>query len=251
VAADVDVLGGFPGSIRVVNYLARTTVVVTDRCLIVGEGTRTGFAIPRDDLLGVGLVRAARQAAPALVIRYQDGDTVRTFGIQVRGLARTVAGTWRAEEILRALAGRGVPVIDEQRVAGPGRLVMSWREARARAGEPLLWSGTTTAAVGGWFGGRRSSCRVWVTNASLFWCCREGQGVNRLALTDITDVRVGPFDTVLVSTSDGLGHKFDLPFAFPASEQRAGFLDALKRGGLSPQQAVPPLMPWARSVSPR
>jgi hypothetical protein len=74
-SAVVDVIGGFPGSIRSANLLTRTTVVTTDRYLVVGEGTATGFAIRLQDVIGAGLVRSAAQTTPALVIRYRDGDT--------------------------------------------------------------------------------------------------------------------------------------------------------------------------------
>jgi hypothetical protein len=253
--ASVDVYGGFPGSIRSASLLTRTSLITTDRYLVVGEGTGAGFAIRIEDMIGAGIVRSAAQSTPGLTIRYRDGDRVRTFGLGFRGISRTVSGEFRAETVMRALATVGVPVLDERRITGPVRMAMTWDEARTRGHEPLQWSGTASAAVGGWFGARRSACRVWLTSSSLFWCCREGQGINRLDLACITDVRVGPFDTVLVSTADGLGHQFEVPFRFDlrASDQdpeavMVAFVDALRASGVPASQAVPPQAPWLRGM---
>lgn len=249
--AAVDVVGGFPGAVRAASMLTRAEMIISDHYLVVGEGTSHGFALPLADVLGAGLIRSAAQATPGLVVRYREGDAVRIFGVRFRGVSRTLAGAWRAEEALRALAAQGVPVSDERRVAGPSRLAMSWDDARARGDEPVLWTGAATAAVGGWFGGRRNACRVWLTDASLFWCCREGQGVNRLCLSEIAGVRVGPTATVLVATSDGLGHQFELPFVFANDDDLGAFLDALARRDIAVTPAPAPLTPWLRGMSAR
>jgi hypothetical protein len=249
--AAVDVVGGFPGAVRAASLLTRTTLIISDHYLVVGEGTPYGFALPLADLLGAGVFRSATQATPGLTIRYREGDTVRTFGMQFRGVSRTLAGAWRAEEALRALAAQGVPVSDERRIAGPSRLSMSWQDARARGDEPVLWSGAATAAVGGWFGGRRNACRVWITDASLFWTCREGRGVNRLCLSEIAGVRVGPTATVLVATSDGLGHQYELPFVFANDDDLGAFLDALARVDIAATPAPASLTPWLRGLPAR
>jgi hypothetical protein len=251
--ASVDVIGGFPGSIRSANLLTRLALTTTDRYLVVGEGIGEGFAIRLEDVLGAGIVRSPARSTPGLSIRYQDGDAVRTFGLRFRGISRSISGEFRAERVLRALAAVGVPELDERRIAGPTRIAMTWDEARSRGNEYLLWSGAATAAVGGWFGSRRNTCRVWLTTSSLFWCCREGQGINRLDIADITGVRVGPFDTVLVSTCDGMGHQFDLPFVFDLRTDdqdpealMAAFIDALRESGVPASQAAPPQAPWLR-----
>ena len=102
-SAPVDVRGGFPGGIRIGNVLERVQLVVSARYLSIGEGAAAGFALRLHELRGAGLVRHGRQAAPCLVVRYQDADVVRTFGVAFRGLARTFSGRWRAEEVLQAL----------------------------------------------------------------------------------------------------------------------------------------------------
>jgi hypothetical protein len=187
------------------------------------------------------------------VIRYQDGDQVRTFGLEFRGLARTFSGRWRAEEILQALEEGGVPMTDERAIAGPGRIALTWDEALERANEELRWSGETTAAIGGWFAARRGPCHVWLTAASLFWSARNGTGVNRLALDAITGARAGDAATVVVSTADGLGHQYEIPFTFERAvsgespdAQRAAFLDALRAAGVQVWPAPPALAPWIR-----
>ena len=250
-AATVDVHGGFPGSIRTGNRLPRTSAIVSARYLVVGEGTADGFALPLDDILSAGLVRVAGQPVPGLVVRYREEDRLRVFGLEFRGLTRTLAGRWRAEEVLAALAGCGVPVADERRIGGPARLKLTWEEAEAFAGEDLRWSGLSTASVGGWFGARRSCCRVWLTCTSLFWCCRQGSGVNRLPLADISGVQAGPYSTVLVATTDAAGCAYEVPFRFElavngqsADMQRAGFLEHLRAAGLAVRPAMPPLAPW-------
>jgi hypothetical protein len=252
-AAAVDVRGGFPGSIGIGNHFPGTKVVVSARYLVVGEGDSRGFALRLHELRGAGIVRPGRQALPALVIRYQDGDQVRTFGLEFRGLARTFSGRWRAEEVLQALEEGGVPITDERSIAGPGRIALTWDQARERAGEELRWSGETTAAVGGWFCARRGPCRVWLTVASIFWSTCKGNGVNRLALDAITGARAGDAATVVVSTADGLGHQYEIPFTFERAvtgenpdAQRAAFLDALRAAGVAIWPATPALAPWIR-----
>lgn len=253
VAAAVNVRGGFPGSISIGNQFPGTKVIVSARYLVAGEGDSRGFALRLDALRGAGIVRPGRQAAPALVIRYQDGDQIRTFGLEFRGLARSFSGRWRAEEVLEALGEGGVPITDERTIVGPGRITLTWDEARARAGEDLCWSGETTAAIGGWFCARRGPCRVWLTAASLFWSSRKGAGVNRLPLDAITGARAGDAATVVVATPDGLGHQYELPFTFDGAvsgespdAQRAAFLDALRANGVDVWPATPALAPWIR-----
>ncbi len=71
--APVDALGGFPGSLRSRNALERTTVIVTSRYLVVGEGTNDGFALRMNDLLSAGMVRPSPRSNPGLVVSFQDG----------------------------------------------------------------------------------------------------------------------------------------------------------------------------------
>ena len=151
-----------------------------------------------------------------------------------------------------------MPVTDERTIAGPPRIGMSWDAARAWADEDLHWSGVAMAAVGGWFGLRRRPCTIWLTASSLFWSHREGTGVNRLALADVADVQAGPYRTLVVSTTDGLGHRFDLPFAIERPSngaspeaQLGAFLEVLRASGVTITSPTAPFAPWVRGVPPR
>lgn len=253
VTASVDVYGGFPGSIRSANRLERSHVIANARYLVVGEGAPNGFMLPLADILGAGVVRPSRQANHGLVVRYQDGPGVGTFALHFRGVARALSGVRRADAVLNVLQEHGVQQVDESKVPGPLPFALAWDEARSHASEPLIWSGRATAAVGGWYGAIQQECRIWLARESLFWCSPEGRGVNRLRLRDIAEARDGYGETVVVSTRDGLGHRFDLPFVFRGqaakthcSHQRVRFLDALASYGIALSTASPPMAPWRR-----
>jgi hypothetical protein len=250
-SAPVEVIGGFPGSLRSSNRLQKTTLIATDRYLVVGEGSTTGFALPMRDVLAAGLVRPSRQANVGLVVHYQDGPAVGTFALNFLGLARGLSGGRRAEDVLRVLEDRGVRCIKPNRIHGALRLSHSWEDARRYASEPLAWSGLALASVGGWFGAVQHPCRVWLTEESLFWYCSQGDGVNRLVLNDIIDVRDGVADRVLISFRDSAGHRCDLPFDFdcgtPGTEpmqQRLRFLNLLASCGVRVSTASLPIAPW-------
>lgn len=249
-SAPVDVYGGFPGSIRSANVLERTQVIATARYLIVGEGTLHGFMLPLNEIFGAGVVRPSRQANHGLVVRFRDGVNVGTFAMHFRGLSRGFSSVRRADAVMNVLREHGVPQLDESRVSGPPRLAFSWEEARSFASEPLIWSGTAMAAVGGWYGATQRPCRVWLSKESLFWSAPEGHGVNRLQFQDIAEVRDGYGERLIISTRDGLGHRFDIPFVFGTramgSRQRVEFLNALASYGIALRTASPVMAPWRR-----
>lgn len=251
--APVDVLGGFPGSLGSLNRLQRTEVIATDRYLVIGEGSAGGFALPMADIRAVDLVRPSRQANPGLVIHYQDGPDIGTFAMNFRGLARGLSGRRRAEEVLRVLEDQGIPRMTSSRAPGPQRLSLSWESARRHVAEPLLWSGQARASVGGWYGAVQRSCRVWLTEDSFLWCCSEGNGVNRLPLADIVEVRDGVADRIRVAARDAAGHRYDLAFDFATGtsgvdpmRQRVQLLNALASRGVAISTAPAPLAPWRR-----
>lgn len=250
-SAPVDALGGFPGSLTSRNLLASTTVIVTARYLVVGEGTTEGFALRLDDVRSAGVVRPSRQANPGLVVQFEDGRGIGTFALNFRGLARGLSGRHRAEEILRVLEEQGVRRVKPRGYSGFPRLGISWEDAAIHASEPVVWAGRATASVGGWYGSVQRSCRVWMTEGSLFWCCAEGQGVNRLVLSNIVEVRDGVTDRVRISFDDYSGERFDLPFdihpnasATPGTQQRNRFLNALAACGVPISTATVAKAPW-------
>jgi len=108
-----------------------------------------------------------------------------------------------------------------------------------------------TAATGGWYGADQRACRVWLTDASLFWASLDGEGVNRLPLERIDEARDGVGDRVRIATRDTCGWRFDLPFDFacPASkansaDQRHRFLNILAAGGIAVANDSRPFAPW-------
>ncbi|HEV2074555.1 MAG TPA: hypothetical protein VGR29_13075, partial [Thermomicrobiales bacterium] len=211
--APVDALGGFPGSLRSRNALERTTVAVTSRYLVVGEGTNDGFALRMSDLLSADMVRPSLWSNPGLVVSFQDGAVTSTFALNFRGLARGLSGRYRAEEVLRVLQEQGVQRLGLHRLSGGPSLALPWEEVRVHENETLLWAGRARACVGGWYGAVQRSCRVWLTRTSLLWCCSDGEGVNRLSFSDIAGARDGVSDRIRVSFHQG-DQQYDLLFDF-------------------------------------
>ena len=250
-SAPVDVIGGFPGSLRSSNHLQRTSVLVTDRYLVIGEGTHGGFALPVKDVLAAGLFRPSRQVNAGLVVQYQDGAVTGAFALNFRGLARGLSGGRRAEDVLRVLEDRGVRSLTPENTPGSMRLALSWQDARRYADEPLAWSGVAHASFGGWYGSLHGVCRVWLTEEALFWCCSEGTGVNRVAFNAIIEVSDGVADRIRLSIYDSAGCRCDLPFDFDtgtpgldATRQRMQFLNLLASHGVAVRTAPVPLAPW-------
>lgn len=257
-AAPVDLLGGYPGSLQTCNRFERTYAIVTERYLVVGEGSNDGFALPVGDILTAGIVRPSSQVNPGLVVQFQDGSSVGLFALNFRGLARGLSGVLRTEEMLRVLVAQGVRRVSPERLTGFPRLLLTWEEARTFADESLVWSGMAQAAVGGWFGAIQHRCRVWLTEESLFWSCPQGDGVNRLPVSHIVEVRDGVADRVRVVFQDDAGYRHDLPldFAWASAEsspgqQRMRFLNALAASGVAVSAASVPLAPWRRGGTMR
>ncbi len=251
-AATVNALGGFPGALRWMNRIPSTSLIVTDEYLVVGEGTQEGFALPMQAILAAGVVRHSPRSNPGVVVHFQDGPVVGSFALDIRGTARGRSGRLRAREIVDALQENGVSRLARHHVATSPGLAISWEEARERADEPLVWSGIAHGSTGGWFGGRHSGCRMWLTAESLFWSCANGDGVNRLSLADVLEVRDGVGDRVMVSLRNAAGHRFDLAFDLAAEpgkdgrRQRLSFLNAIASFGVPVSAVRPPLAPWRR-----
>ena len=250
-SAPVDALGGFPGSLRSRNVLECTTVVVTSRYLVVGEGTGDGFALRMDDLRAAGMIRPSPQANPGLVVSFQDGVATGTFALNFRGLARGLSGRHRAEEVLRVMQEQGVQLLGQHRLSGWPSLALSWEDARIHEAETLLWAGMARACVGGWYGAVQRSCRVWLTRTSLLWCCSDGEGVSRLSLSDLVEARDGVSDRICVSFNHQGDQRYDVLFDFDVvapglegKEQRARFLDALAACGVPVSTATAAMVPW-------
>lgn len=251
-AATVNALGGFPGALRSMNRIRSASLIVTGEYLVVGEGTPEGFALPMQTILAAGVVRHSSRSNPGVVVHFQDGPTVGAFALEIRGTARGRSGRLRAREIVDALQEHGVSQLARHEVPVSPGLGISWDEARERADEPLVWSGMANGSTGGWFGGVHSGCRMWLTTESLFWSCANGEGVNRLPLADVLEMRDGVGDRVMVSLRNAAGHRFDFAFELAAEpgkdgrRQRLSYLNAIASLGVPVSAVRSPLAPWRR-----
>src|SRR5699024_1141366 len=86
--AQVEVAGGFPGSLRWQHHLGNTSLHLTDSWLIIGEGSNAGFTLPLDRIVGVSVQSFGGLQPPGLVIWYQDGDMHGSFLLTFLGTAR-------------------------------------------------------------------------------------------------------------------------------------------------------------------
>ncbi|HLU36709.1 MAG TPA: hypothetical protein VKZ61_13140 [Thermomicrobiales bacterium] len=252
VEIPVNVLGGFPGALRVMNRLDDVRVLATVRYLVVGEGTPNGFALPMRDIVAVARVRPGGGYNVGLRIWYRDGDRTGSFFLDCRGLSRGISGITRADQMMEFLIERGVTPIAS---ALAGRMTtpwVSWSDAEAFAGEGIVWSGDGIAAVGGWFGATRDHCRVWFTESALMWAASSHAGLNRIELTDIVQARDGVGDRVSIGIADALGHRFDLAFELVGGQRDARrvsspamqLMERLAERGVPVQTATSPLAPW-------
>lgn len=250
-SASVDALGGFPGSIMSGNVLPAVQVLVTPRYLVVGEGMAQGFALMHSRVLGVAVVRPDHACNPSLVVHYQDGPDVGTFGLRVRGLARNVSGAYRAETIASGLYARGVPELDPETARERPDLYLGWDRAREYAHERLLWRGVATAPVGGWFGAQRQVADVWLTDASLIWCAGQGDGLHRLPLRRVRMVRDNGSGMVVVGVRLDHGGRYGLAFAFAEADRACALVAKLAALGIPVSDPTPVLAPWRRGGSLR
>lgn len=252
VQVPVNVLGGFPGSLRVMNRLDDVQVIATMRYLVVGEGTAHGFAIPMRDVLAATVIRPGPRSNAGVAIWYRDGDRATSFFLDCRGIARGVSGEPRAVQLARFFVERGVSQVHSGAIRGVCSPYMSWEEAGRFTDEEIVWSGNGVSPVGGWYGTTRDHCRIWVTGQSLLWAGAHQSGVNRIALTDILQARDGAGDRISIGIADGLGHRFDLSFDLASdhvelrrdANQRVQFMNALATRGVPVTSITAPLAPW-------
>jgi hypothetical protein len=153
---------------------------------------------------------------------------------------------------MQVLVERGVTPVDEADALSTPSLFISWDEAQQFISETIVWSGDGLASVGGWFGARQDTARVWMTESSLLWAGATQSGVNRIALADIVEARDGAGDRVSIGISDRLGHRYDLSFDLAIdhlelrrqANPRVQLMDALATHGVPVGTATVPLAPW-------
>lgn len=246
----VTVAGGFPGSLRHQHVLPRTTMHLTDRWLIIGEGTPTGFALPLDGIDGYSVQSAAGLQPPYLVLWYRDGAMTGSFAIAFEGTARNRMGRLRAEAWGEILTQQGCLGIDAETAAFVPAISHPWCDADTFASEDVNFSGVAIASAGGRFGEHLDAADIWITEAWLLWCPRHGIGMNAIALDQIIECRDGYGDRLSIGIEDACGGRYDVYFDFGVENNRnrpaTQVLDVLAAAGVMVGTAAMPIAPWRR-----
>lgn len=253
--AQVDAVGGFPGSLRWQQRLTTTTLHLTESWLLVGEGTPGGFALPLHSLAGSAVQGGGGLKPPHLTIWYQDGDLVGSFSLGFRGTARGRAGMWRANVWQQQLAELGVQAIDADAARFSPNLHVSWDSVADIVDDEILFASSAWASAGGWFGAEFDIADVWITENTIIWCPAHGNGLNRLPLEKIIDCRNGFGDRLAIGIEDACGGRYDLFFDFANRTDRANHgarvQQLLHAGGVPIGTATPVIAPWRRGGTRR
>ncbi|MCA9833654.1 MAG: hypothetical protein KC435_06905 [Thermomicrobiales bacterium] len=246
--AKVRVTGGFPGSTRTRHALPKTTLHLTDRWLILGEGTANGFALPLARLDGCAVRYSGGLQPPHLVIWYRDGAGSGSFGVTFAGTARSRTGAYRAELWREQLEAAGVPAIESSQAEFCPQLHTDWAAIKSFDCEEVLFAGLANASAGGNFGEQIDSAEVWITDRWLLWCPQHGTGLNALALDRIVDCRSGFGDRMTIGIMDNCDGRFDIYFDFGAEGDRtsARVQETLAALGVPVGDATTPIAPWRK-----
>lgn len=246
--AQVDVSGGFPGSLRWQHHLENTPLHLTDQWLIIGEGSSTGFALPIYRVAGVSIQGFGGLQPPGLVIWYQDADLHGSFLITFRGTARNRAGILRAEWFHAHLVDMNIPGIDSETARFAPSIHCDWDEISHLADDEVLYSGPVIASSAGPFGASLDSSEIWITERSLMWCPDHGTGLNCIPLESIIDCRNGFGDRLSIGIEDACGGRYDLYFDFTSKEDRSNPAATVKQllaaAGIPTGTAIMPIAPW-------
>lgn len=256
-----ELFAGFPGAAHLGGRSANVRLALSDRYLIVNDGADDGFALPLPALRGMSLVPSPAAGDPAVRLRYQADGTVRTMIIRVHPRR-----TWslrrvnQVEDVLRVLDGRGVPALEPVVPGQRRRLAISWEEARACSGETTVWNGEASAPVGGWLGLDRAPCRAWLTTRALYWGTPTGQGINRLALSEIEAAMTAEMDNrektpvVVIALRDLAGDRLELSFVFDQptaginQRDRGAFAIGLRSQEIGVAAAPARPQPWSAAA---
>lgn len=246
--AQVDVSGGFPGSLRWQHHLANTTLHLTDSWLIVGEGSNAGFTLPVDRIVGASMQSFGGLQPPSLVVWYQDGDMHGSFLFTFRGTARNRAGVLRAEWLHAHLVDLGVQGVEENTARFVPSIHCAWDEISDLVDDDVLFTGRAIASAAGPFGAQLDSSEIWITERSLIWCPEHGTGLNCIPLESIIDCRNGFGDRLSIGIEDSCGGRYDLYFDFTSKENRSNPASDVKHllaaAGIPTGTSVVPIAPW-------
>lgn len=246
--AQVDVSGGFPGSLRWQHHLVNASLHLTDSWLIIGEGSNTGFTLPVDRILGASMQSFGGLRPPSLVLWYQDGDMHGSFLLTFRGTARNRAGVLRAEGLYAHLMDMGIQGVDEDTARFVPSIHCAWDEISELVDDDVLFAGQAIASAAGPFGAVLDASEVWITERSLIWCPEHGAGLNCISLASIIDCRNGFGDRLSIGIEDSCGGRYDLYFDFTSKEDRSNPASRVKHllaaAGIPTGTAVVPIAPW-------
>lgn len=219
--ARVSVSGGFPGSLRAQQSLARTTLHLTDRWLIIGEGTNGGFALPISRLDGCSVQYCGGLQPPCLVMWYRDDTMTGSFAISFEGTARNRAGHLRANVWQHLLAEANVAVIPTDVAAFIPSIHCPWTNIDHVVTDDVLFSSRAQASTGGRFATTLDTADVWITDEWLLWCADHGAGLNCINIQNIIECRNGFGDRVAIGIEDACGARYDVYFDFGIESDRA------------------------------
>jgi hypothetical protein len=256
-----DVMGGFPGYADQGGELPGVTVRVTERFLLVDEGKPHGFGIPVQWLDGALFVNDPEREDPDLRLMYGDGAKPRIFTIRFRPNRLAVRGGKRAERAQDALVAAGLT--DSIALAPPDApdFSLSWDQTHEFDDESVIWSGHAAAPVR--IGEELAPSEVWLSTNSLIWGSSDGEGLNRLPVSSLSDFnanrmkdRLGTPAVHLGVTGERFG-RYEVSFVFNQHEtpdlnirDRGGFLVGLRSRAI-PEGATAPLwQPWRLDVLP-
>lgn len=250
-----DVVGGFPGYARVGGRLRGHRLRVTERYLLVGDGSAHGFGLPIRQLDGSAFIPIDDHEDYALRIFYRDGLVPRLFTLQFQGMRLPSRGGLRAERAQLSLLRAGFH--DRYADSPPSfqDYAVSWEETASFEFENVLWRGEAIVPLAVGLDGIPGT--VWLTTRSLIWGCDTAPGVQRIPIAHLTDIAVEKLSdrdetpALYVGVGDESTGHFDLPFIFNQQStpdhnlrDRGALLVGLRSRGLPIGHPTAPRQPW-------
>ncbi len=256
----VDLAGSFPGFANWGSRAQSVHLTLTDRYLLVDEGTHYGFGLPIGWLSAAqaltGVEPVATETDDHLRVCYLDGNRVRGFSLRVRG-GRFGSRSARRANLLRSAAislGLASTTPSADLLLPPEHdLSLDWDDFASYESEPVIWSGRAAMPVGS--GLESSLCDVWLTSASLIWGASSRAGIYRIAtgsLAAIMTAETPGYEPVIYWTVGG-SHQthVDLPMIFarpdrndPELATRESLVALLESHGHQIDSPASPPQPW-------
>ena len=256
----VDLAGSFPGFASWGSRAQSVHLTLTDRFVLVDEGTDYGFGLPIGWLSAAqaltGVEPIAMESGDHLRVCYLDGNRVRGFSLRVRG-GRFGSRSGRRANQLRAAAmslGLASATPSTDLLLPPEHdLSLDWDAFASFESEPVIWTGRAVMPIGS--GLESAVCDVWLTSASLIWGASSRAGIYRIAtgsLDRITKTETPAYEPVIYWTVGG-SHQtsVDLPMIFaqpnrndPGPATRESLVELLEAHGHRIDVPASPPQPW-------